>query len=303
MSAGGRTELLDGAPPNGMTATVQQRVACATLRRFNVSQRFTLLIMVTTPCVLHATTSCADLPTVDQERDALTRFYTATNGSQWTRSDNWTGSPSVCDWFGVSCDTDGFVSELSLDSNNVRGPSGRSLCNLTRLEVLKLGSNSISGTMAECLGRCKQLRVIDFSLNLVDGTIPTSFAELPLLEVLALYGETGGDCSSTGKLAGNVPLLGIDQPHLSKVLLKSNLLSGNIPESLCEIGPMPPEFCRFDDDDGNCQDFSLHLNHFSGTLPACLANLTSMNFFSVFCNDLTGTLPPDWSSWNDLNMA
>jgi hypothetical protein len=36
-------------------------------------------------------------------------LYRATNGAQWLRSDHWGISRSVCKWYGVTCDNDGYV--------------------------------------------------------------------------------------------------------------------------------------------------------------------------------------------------
>jgi hypothetical protein len=48
------------------------------------------------------------------ERYTLVLLYFATEGDLWTVTLEWLSDLSICDWFGVACTLDGFVSDLVL---------------------------------------------------------------------------------------------------------------------------------------------------------------------------------------------
>ena len=80
-------------------------------------------------------------------------------------------------------------------------------------------------------------------------------------------------------LSGTIPAAWEHNSKLAELQLSNNQLTGSIPESLCEIGPIAPDFCY--NGTKNCQLFLLQENRLTGTLPACLANLTSMASFNA----------------------
>eukprot|EP00985_Skeletonema_marinoi_P003954 scaffold1734_cov76-Skeletonema_marinoi.AAC.1 len=65
------------------------------------------------------------------ERGSLVAMYTETNGQDWTNNDgwmNWTDSAGWmnetvdhCEWYGISCDVDGYVTSINLRNNNLEG--------------------------------------------------------------------------------------------------------------------------------------------------------------------------------------
>ncbi|WP_420449258.1 Ig-like domain-containing protein [Candidatus Palauibacter sp.] len=57
----------------------------------------------------------------NQDRAALTRFYDATDGANWSRRDNWLTDAPLAEWHGLGVDARGRVSQLSLASNNIGG--------------------------------------------------------------------------------------------------------------------------------------------------------------------------------------
>jgi hypothetical protein len=53
---------------------------------------------------------------------ALNTLFYATNGSSWRVRDGWTGPDPVCaPWYGVTCDDDGKVIQISLSDNDLFG--------------------------------------------------------------------------------------------------------------------------------------------------------------------------------------
>ena len=88
------------------------------------------------------------------ERNALIDLYNATDGSNWTRNDNWENcyfcihSSDPCDnnWYGVTCDSSNqHIIELGLHMNNLNGTIPASLGDLTELKRLDLDDNKLSG--------------------------------------------------------------------------------------------------------------------------------------------------------------
>ena len=67
---------------------------------------------------------CLD-PEVIAQATILTTFYTETNGTNWLSQTNWLSSYPICTWFGVKCDENGYVTELALGNNKLRGGSSR----------------------------------------------------------------------------------------------------------------------------------------------------------------------------------
>ena len=55
------------------------------------------------------------------DRAALEAFYDATGGSSWTNSTNWLTDAPLSDWFGVTTDDSGRVTELRLIYNGLAG--------------------------------------------------------------------------------------------------------------------------------------------------------------------------------------
>ena len=52
-------------------------------------------------------------PTLMQ-RYGLTTFYFAMEGASWTKRDGWLGNTQECNWYGVSCDDNMFLTSLNL---------------------------------------------------------------------------------------------------------------------------------------------------------------------------------------------
>ena len=85
----------------------------------------------------------AEIPAI--EREALIALYNSTSGSQWHNNSGWQAATvDVCSWFGVSCDvSQGFVTELQLDANNLKGPLPESLVNLSQLSLISINYNGV----------------------------------------------------------------------------------------------------------------------------------------------------------------
>jgi len=73
----------------------------------------------------------------------LAILYYGTGGETWNRKSGWLGNGNHCDWDGVNgCNTDGLVSSISLNANNLIGAVPD--LNLPALQSLYLGNNALS---------------------------------------------------------------------------------------------------------------------------------------------------------------
>ena len=134
-------------------------------------------------------------PTADQsqgsatERDALVAFYTATDGPNWTRSDNWLSDAPLEDWYGIVTNDEGQVRWLTLWDNGLKGPIVPDLGDLAALELLGLGDNQLTGELPAELASAAALTGLWIDDNLLTGVIPSSFLELSDLRVFDFGGN------------------------------------------------------------------------------------------------------------------
>ena len=75
------------------------------------------------------------------EEEVLITLYNETEGKKWTNSLNWLSDRPLGEWFGVSTDLYGWVTEINLESNGLSGPIPPELGSLTHLRKLILSDN------------------------------------------------------------------------------------------------------------------------------------------------------------------
>ena len=88
--------------------------------------------------------SCAPMDSAE-DRAALVELYNATGGASWTNNTNWLSDRPIREWYGVSNDPDGRVSELDLSDNELTGEIPTELGNLSNLAWLYLSGNQLTG--------------------------------------------------------------------------------------------------------------------------------------------------------------
>ena len=121
---------------------------------------------------------------------SLSAFYSATDGDNWKRNDNWdiTRIPSeeeLDTWFGVIF-SEGLLSGLDMWSNNLRGILPPELGNIAHLRQLRLSSNSLSGEIPPELGNLARLQELWLFNNFLTGSIPPELGSLEQLRRLNL---------------------------------------------------------------------------------------------------------------------
>ena len=226
------------------------------------------------------------------DKDALIAFYNATGGANWTEHTNWLTNAPVGHWQGVTTDSQGRVTELSLTSNQLKGEIPPELANLTNLKLLALGGNELTGPIPAWLGGLTNLEELYLWENELTGTIPAELGSLSNLELLSL---------SVNQLTGEIPPELGSLANLEGLHLWGNQLTGEIPAELGSLsnlqelwlsgnqltGEIPPELGSL----ANLEWLRLDNNQLTGTIPAELGRLTNLTVLRLTGNQLTGCVP------------
>ena len=119
----------------------------------------------------------------DGDREALIAFYNATGGPNWKDDTNWCSDQPLDTWHGVTTDSEGRVTEIGLNNNNLSGEAGNTLAPLTALTYLDLYSNNLSTLDVSANTALTILYCSDNSLGTLD------LSDIPGLEVLLCSGN------------------------------------------------------------------------------------------------------------------
>ena len=263
--------------------------------------------------------TCSPLPPSDErDLDGLKALYDATDGDNWSRRDNWFTDAPLAEWYGVTIDFDGRVSELNFDYNLLTGELPPELSNLTNLKRLSLGVNRLTGEIPHQLGELTNLIRIGLSSNQLAGSIPAELGNLTNLTGLYLGANLlAGDIpAELGRLTNlrvlyldgneltlsNEALSGISNlVNLEALGLANNRLSGEIPaefsnlEKLVQLrlsnnqltGEIPLELIRL----ANMELLQLGRNQLTGVIPSELGGLSNLEILELNENRLTGQIP------------
>ncbi|DBB15937.1 TPA: hypothetical protein ACH3X3_003311 [Trebouxia sp. C0006] len=202
---------------------------------------------------------------------ALNNLYDALNGTAWGSNTGWGGAPSnttatYCTWKGVYCcyvaSSPGCMPANSLYLATCSTPCA--------VLGLSLANNNLVGQIADSDGdiwdALEAIEFLNLQGNSLSGSIPVSLAQLPILVGVSLQANM---------LTGSIP------PDLfaslrTEIVLAQNLLVGTIPDmsSMTDLVL-----------------FDLSSNQLQGPLPALWASSSSLAYFSVQTNMLTGSIP------------
>ena len=267
---------------------------------------------------------------------ALESLFEATGGKDWIESTGWRGEAAVEEWYGVTADALGRVTELDLTRNELVGQLPPSLGDLVQMTVLRIGGNRLSGRLPLSLAQLS-LRELDYadtdlcvpteaSFQTWLGAIPshegTGLACAPPSdrEILAvLYEATDGpNWTNTYNWVTDVPIgdwYGVSTDASGRVVeldLFRNDLTGPIPPELGSLtsleglrlsendlrGPIPPELGRLT----SLRGLDLSDNDLTGPIPPELVNLSNLRTLRLNSNDLTGPIPPELGRLTSLGQ-
>ena len=217
----------------------------------------------------------AQLPSPD--RSALIALYNATDGANWTDNTNWVTNAPVGQWYGVTTNGNGRVTEINLTRNQLKGEIPPELANLTNLKVLALGGNELTGTIPTWLGSLANLEELYLWGNELTGEIPSELGSLANLVELHL---------ADNQLTGEVPVELGNLTNLKVLALGGNELTGTIPTWLGSLA--------------NLVELHLADNQLTGEIPVELGTLANLTSASLSQNQLTGAIPTELGSLANL---
>ncbi|KAK6916761.1 Leucine-rich repeat [Dillenia turbinata] len=183
----------------------------------------------------------------------------------------WNSTTDCCKWEGIVCDSNGYVTHLSLPYRGLQGDLSPSLENLTHLTYLNLSHNSLSGSLSvNFFDSLTNLEILDLCFNTLSGELPSSLPSS--INTIDL---------STNHFNGTIQTSFL-QPaqNLSSFNVSNNSFTGSIPSSICSNSSSI-----------RLLDFSS--NHFSGGIPQGLGACSKLQVFRAGLNGLTGTIPDD----------
>ena len=271
---------------------------------------------------------------------ALESLFEATGGKDWIESTGWRGEAAVEEWYGVTADALGRVTELDLTRNGLVGQLPLSLGDLVQMTVLRIGSNALTGRLPELLTRLS-LREFHYAgtelcapaeaafrawLDAIESHDGTGVECAPLSdrEILEIfYAATGGpNWTNSDNWLTDAPLrdwfgVGADGEGSVRTLrIEENNLQGPIPAELGNLanltslslggnelsGPIPPELGNL----SSLTRLALWGNELGGPIPPELGNLASLTLLALWGNELGGPIPPELgnlSSVEDLFLS
>ena len=264
---------------------------------------------------------------VAMDRAALVALYDATDGANWTSNTNWSTAATLSTWYGVTTDSDGRVTRLSLGGNGLTGTIPAKLGDLTNLEWLYLFDNNLTGSIPAALGNLTNLTRLQFTGNALTGSIPAELGNLTNLEWLYLFGNnlTGSIPAALGnlsnltaltlhrnKLTGSIPAALGNLTNLTSLYLWGNELTGTIPTKLGDLsnlteltfyqnkltGSIPAALGNLT----KLTELTLYQNRLTGSIPAALGNLTNLTTLYLWGNELTGTIPAELGDLSNLTQ-
>ena len=206
---------------------------------------------------------------------ALVAFYNSTNGSNWTRNDNWLKT-QVKLWYGIKVKKHR-ISEIWIDNNNIAGPLPEEIGQLTGLEQLVLQFNNLTGPIPKEIGYLTNLAFLELPNNKLTGQIPPEIGNLDKLISFTCMAN---------QLSGPIPSQIGDLTNLWMLSLWGNKLSGAIPK---EIGNLT-----------NLEILSVEGNQLSGSVPQEITYLTSIKTLRLGNNLLTSI--PDLSVLKNIDQ-
>ena len=209
------------------------------------------------------------------DRAALVALYNATDGANWRN--NWLSNAPIGEWHGVTTDSDGRVTHLDLQYNQLTGEIPAELGSLSNLKWLYLNNNQLTGGIPAELGSLTNLERLDLSSNRLSGEIPAELGSLTNLVRLWLGGN---------QLTGEIPEELGNLSNLVYLYLHLNQLSGEIP---AELGSLT-----------NLERLDLSSNRLSGEIPPELGSLTNLILLDLSNNQLTGEIPSALADLSNL---
>ncbi|TVU33417.1 hypothetical protein EJB05_25234 [Eragrostis curvula] len=263
-------------------------------------------------CIASPTSSCTQ-----EEKISLLKFLEGlSHGSGLTTL--WQNETNCCMWEGITCDTDGLVTETSLASMGLEGSISPSLGNLTSLLSLNLSHNSLSGQIPAELLLHRSIVALDVSFNNLHGDLH----KLPSILGRDMERDIPDDLYNATSLEHlsfpNNQLHGTLSPenivklsNLVTINLANNELSGKIPDSIGQLKRLEELHLKYNSMFGelpsnlskcsNLKTTILGSNIFHGQLKKFnFSTLSKLEILDIMSNKFTGIVPESLYFCNNL---
>ncbi|WP_420635129.1 leucine-rich repeat domain-containing protein [Candidatus Palauibacter sp.] len=239
----------------------------------------------------------------NEARSDLMTLYDAMGGDSWTDSENWGTDAPLEDWYGIAVDSEGRVTQINLNRNNLSGTVPPEIRSFPHLRLLRLDYNRLEGEIPPEIGELTELRRTDMDGNEFKGRIPPEIGKLVNLQELWMGGNqmTGPIPAEFGNLAslrrlylyearfdGSIPPEFGALTELRGLEIWDTRVGGSIP---AELGALP----RLD-------TLRLQDNRFEGALPPELGDLPRLRWLNVSNNRLSGPLPAELGQLDRLRI-
>lgn len=232
----------------------------------------------------------------------LIALFNATGGQNWLQKDNWLSDAPLGEWYGITTNDVGRVTEINLEQNWLIGRIPPELALLQRLERLNLSNSALRGDFPRELTSLAKLTHLDLGGNRFSGQIPYELGLLRDLTVVDL---------SSNRLSGEIPHNLVDSTTLTHLDLSRNQLTGTIPSTFAYgsklqglqlsgnqlTSGIPLEIERL----RNLAELQLSDNQLTGEIPSAIGKLSQLERLELANNKLTGEIPSEMSELKRLD--
>ncbi|XP_068333092.1 MDIS1-interacting receptor like kinase 2-like [Pyrus communis] len=218
----------------------------------------------------------------------------------------WSGHTNhLCEWPGITCNTAGSITEISLPPEFQLGDDGNfgkfNFSCFPNIVRLRLHARGLKGSIPSEIGTLSKLKHLDLSYNQITGYIPSSLWNLKNLVTLQLSANrlTGPIPTTIGRLTslkslslewnqinGSIPFEIGDLNNLEHLDFSANSLTGSIPPSLSHLVKL--------------KALNLSMNKISGVIPHELSQLTQLQYLVLSSNQISGNIIPEIGSLFNL---
>ena len=276
---------------------------------------------------------------IEEEGKQLTNMYKSMGGADWSREKGWNdGMTPHCDWYGIVCNKNRRVTEISLRGNNVVGPGWyvfyHLLGDFTELKVLDLANNTLTGTLPSNFGQAfLKLERMDLSGNSIAGhadlLFPVSMSYVNLshnqftsagfkrfnaaYETLEAVDLSNNNISQVAmNIFHNIP------PNLHELILSNNVINGRLPDAFKfeklthfamannRINGYLPDFPNdvplLRELDLSNQKGVANVDGLSGTISSDVFKLVDLHALNLAGNSLTGEIPRSIGNLDNLKL-